>query len=56
MAESVRSMLPLILHTGTATTEEIDVDTLADRLRAAAVAADAVAKSPDLVSAWTRIG
>jgi SAM-dependent methyltransferase len=56
MAESVRSMLPLILRTGTATADEVDVDTLADRLRDAAVAADAVAKSPDLVSAWTRIG
>jgi SAM-dependent methyltransferase len=56
MAESVRSMLPLILRLGVATADEIDVDTLADRLRAAAVAADAVAKSPDLVSAWTRNG
>jgi SAM-dependent methyltransferase len=56
MAESVRSMLPLITRFGVATAEEVDVDTLADRLRAEVVAADAVAKSPDLVSAWTRIG
>jgi cytochrome P450 len=47
MAESVRSMLPLIEHTGIATAEEIDIDTLADRLRDEAVAADAVAKSPE---------
>jgi SAM-dependent methyltransferase len=56
MAESVRSMLPLILRFGVATAEDIDIDTLADRLRAEVVAADAVAKAPDLVSAWTRIG
>jgi SAM-dependent methyltransferase len=56
MAESVRSMLPLILRFGVAAAEEIDVDTLADRLRAEVMAADAVAKSPDLISAWTRIG
>jgi SAM-dependent methyltransferase len=55
MAESVRSMLPLILRFGVATAEDIDIDTLADRLRADVVAADAVAKSPDLVSAWTHI-
>jgi hypothetical protein len=56
MAESVRSMLPLILRLGVATAEDVDIETLADRLRAEAVAADAVAKSPDLVSAWTHIG
>jgi protein-L-isoaspartate O-methyltransferase len=55
MAESVRSMLPLILRLGTATQTEIDIDTLADRLRAETLAADAVVKAPDLVSAWTRI-
>jgi hypothetical protein len=55
MAESVRSMLPLILRFGVATAQDIDIDTLADRLRADVVAADAVAKSPDLVSAWTHI-
>lgn len=55
MAESVRSMLPLILQVGVATVDEIDIDTLADRLRDEAVAADAVIKAPDLVSAWTRV-
>jgi SAM-dependent methyltransferase len=52
MAESVRSMLPLIVRLGVATEAEVDIDGLADRLRSAA--ADAVAKAPDLVSAWTR--
>jgi SAM-dependent methyltransferase len=55
MAESVRSMLPLITRFGIATEEEVDVDTLADRLRAETVAADAVGKAPDLVSAWVRL-
>jgi len=54
MAESVRSLLPLMKRFGVATEEDVDIDSLADRLRAETVAADAVAKSPDLVSAWTR--
>ena len=40
---------------GVATAEEIQIDTLADRLRAETLAADGVVKAPDLVSAWTRI-
>jgi len=55
IAESVRSMLPLIERFGVASASEVDVDTLADRLRAETVAADAVGKGPDLVSAWTRV-
>jgi len=55
MAESIRSMLPLITGLGVATEEEIDVDTLADRLGDATVAGDAVAKAPDMVSAWTTV-
>jgi hypothetical protein len=52
LAESVRSMLPLIVRFGVATEEEVDVDSLADRLRAATAAV--VGKGPDLVCAWTR--
>jgi SAM-dependent methyltransferase len=55
MAESVRSMLPLIVRFGVATEEDVDIDTLADRLRAETVAADAVGKAPDLVAAWVRV-
>jgi SAM-dependent methyltransferase len=54
-AESLRSMLPLTVKLGVATAEEIDIDTLADRLRAETVAADGVVKSPDLVGAWARV-
>jgi SAM-dependent methyltransferase len=52
MAESVRSMLPLIVGSGVATEEEVGIDSLAERLREATV--DVVGKAPDLVSAWTR--
>jgi SAM-dependent methyltransferase len=55
MAESVRSMLPLIERFGVASATEVDIDTLADRLRDEVLAVDAVAKSPDLVSAWVRL-
>jgi SAM-dependent methyltransferase len=53
-AESLRSMLPLIVTLGIATEEEVEIDTLARRLRAETVAADGVVKAPDLLSAWAR--
>jgi SAM-dependent methyltransferase len=53
-AESLRSMLPLILKLGIATEEQVAIDTLADRLRAEATASGSVIKNPDLVGAWTR--
>jgi 2-polyprenyl-3-methyl-5-hydroxy-6-metoxy-1,4-benzoquinol methylase len=53
MAESVRSMLPLIVMSGVATEAEIGIDTLASRLRAETTAAGGVVKAPDMVSAWT---
>jgi hypothetical protein len=37
-----------------ATAEEIDVDTLADRIRDEAVALGAALVSPSLIGAWTR--
>jgi hypothetical protein len=55
MAESVRSMLPLIERFGVASADEVDIDTLAGRLRDEVLAVDAVGKSPDLVSAWVRL-
>jgi SAM-dependent methyltransferase len=54
VASSIRSMSPLILASGAATPEALDLDTLADRLRSATVAAGGVGKIPDLVSAWAR--
>jgi SAM-dependent methyltransferase len=53
-AESLRSMLPLILKLGIATEEEVSINTLAQRLRSETVGSGGVIKTPDLVGAWTR--
>ena len=53
-AESLRSMLPLILKLGIATEEEVGIDTLAERLRTETMRSGGVIKTPDLVGAWTR--
>jgi ubiquinone/menaquinone biosynthesis C-methylase UbiE len=52
-ATTLRSMLPLIAQTGVATAEQVEVDTLAERLRAATLAVDATVKYPNLVGAWS---
>ncbi|HEX5164792.1 MAG TPA: hypothetical protein VFV93_05295, partial [Thermomicrobiales bacterium] len=54
IAATVRNMLPMILKTRIASADEIDIATLADRLRIATTAADSVVKMPDFVSAWSR--
>lgn len=53
-AEDVRTFLPLIRQFGLATEEEIGIDTLADRLREETVSHGGSARSPIVVSAWTR--
>jgi 2-polyprenyl-3-methyl-5-hydroxy-6-metoxy-1,4-benzoquinol methylase len=55
LTDALRSMLPLIEQLGVATSAEVEIDTLAQRLRADTVAVDAVVKAPDVVSAWARI-
>lgn len=52
--QTVRSILPLMLQTGVATAEEIDVDTLAARIRDDVVAHEAALVLPPLVAAWAR--
>lgn len=52
---TVRSLLPAIEAAGIATAAEIDVDTLAERLRAATIAADATITTVSLVAAWARL-
>lgn len=54
LAETVRASLSLIETAELGTAEEIDVDTLATRLRAAVVAAGGVAASPVFVGALGR--
>jgi ubiquinone/menaquinone biosynthesis C-methylase UbiE len=53
-ADDVRTFLPLILRFGLATEEEIDIDTLAERLREETVGHGGAARLPVLVSAWSR--
>jgi ubiquinone/menaquinone biosynthesis C-methylase UbiE len=49
-----RSLLPLMERTGVATASDVDVDTLAARLRAEALAIGATIVAPPLIGAWTR--
>ena len=55
LAETLRSLLPLMERLGITTAEELDIDTLAERLRSEAVANSACVMLPPLVGAWTRI-
>ena len=54
VAETVRSLLPRIIEFGLATEAEVDVDTLADRLREAALTGRHRFTLPRLVGAWSR--
>lgn len=52
MAETIRSLIPTLEHFGIAAAAEIEVDTLAGRLRAASVAGDHCFIFPRLIGAW----
>jgi ubiquinone/menaquinone biosynthesis C-methylase UbiE len=54
LAQTTRTLLPLMERTGVATATEVEVDTLAARLRGQVVAADATVVPPPLIGAWTR--
>lgn len=54
-ANTVRALLPMLVKFGIASEEEVDIETLADRLRAEIASHQGVARSPALVSAWTRL-
>lgn len=54
-ASSFRSLLPLIEEYGIATSEEVDVETLAVRLREEVVAAKRPVILPPHVTAWARV-
>jgi ubiquinone/menaquinone biosynthesis C-methylase UbiE len=54
-ADIVRSLSPVMERNGIASPAEIEIDTLADRLRDAAVTNDSVTFFPRLVGAWTRV-
>jgi SAM-dependent methyltransferase len=56
LAETIRSLLPVIVKSGLATEAEVDIDTLADRLREEVVAGEAVIVPSMMVGAWARRG
>jgi hypothetical protein len=55
-AQTVASLVPAMEKFGVATPAEIGIDTLAARLRDAAVAGDHVIFLPRLVGAWAKVG
>lgn len=56
VAEIVRSLLPSIEKRGLASAAEIDIDTLAQRMREDAISKQAVCSWPGFVNGWTRLG
>jgi ribosomal protein S18 acetylase RimI-like enzyme/SAM-dependent methyltransferase len=54
VAESVRSLLPRLEAVGAVTAAEVDVDTLAARLRDETVARSAIQALPAVIGAWAR--
>jgi ubiquinone/menaquinone biosynthesis C-methylase UbiE len=55
IAQTVRSLLPLIEKTGVASAAEVQVDTLASRIREQVLAANATFHLPELIAGWTRV-
>ena len=56
MEQLTRTLLPLMERTGVASAAEVDVDTLAERIRNEVVARRASVVLPPFVGAWTRVG
>lgn len=54
IAETVRSLLPMMEHYGVASAEEVLVESLADRLRIEMTAAGTVCATPCTIGAWIR--
>ena len=54
-AAILRTLLPVLEKTGIATADEVDVDTIEDRLVRDCVLHDATFKPPTLVGAWARV-
>jgi SAM-dependent methyltransferase len=55
IAGVLRSLLPAAERLGVARPEEVEIDTLAERLEREAVALDATVIAPPLLGAWTRV-
>lgn len=54
-AQTVRTLLPVLVGNGVVTAEEVDIDTLEERFLRDSVAHDAIFKPPTLVGAWARV-
>ena len=54
LAQTIRSLLPMMERYGVASAEEVMVESFADRLQAEVTAAEAILVMPCLVGAWTR--
>jgi hypothetical protein len=54
VAETVRSLLPVMKKLNVATAAEVDIATLAQRIRDEVVAAKGVVLSPGLIGSWAR--
>lgn len=54
VTEITRTLLPLMERVGVATAAEVDIETLADRLRQDVVANNATVVAPPYIGAWTR--
>jgi SAM-dependent methyltransferase len=54
VADTVRSLLPMMEQMGLVSAEDVDVDTLADRLRAEALGLRGVQMLPIVMGAWAR--
>src|SRR5262249_60577103 len=55
VAETLHSLLPMAERLGIATAAEVDIETLAERLRREALEHNACMTLPPLVGAWTRL-
>ncbi len=55
VANSFRSVIPLLEHYGIATAEEVDVDTIPQRVRAEIVASKRPVIIPPQIAAWARV-
>jgi hypothetical protein len=55
VAEAVRSLLPRMEAFGIASADEVEIDTLGERLRAEARRLDGIFVYPATVAAWARV-
>ena len=54
VADTVRSLLPFLERVGAVRPDEVDIDTLEERLRAEVVGQDGIQLLPAIVGAWAR--